>query len=57
MGRCDPPDESERRIDGDRVAYRVGGKGLLVLRVHGMADRSLTWIHAMPAPAPGPRVA
>jgi pimeloyl-ACP methyl ester carboxylesterase len=36
-------------VDGDRVAYRVAGKGPLLLLVHGMAGNSLTWRHVMPA--------
>jgi pimeloyl-ACP methyl ester carboxylesterase len=36
-------------IDGDRVAYRVAGKGPLLLLVHGMAGNSLTWRYVMPA--------
>ena len=36
-------------IDGDRVAYRVAGKGPVLLLVHGMAGSSLTWRHVMPA--------
>ena len=36
-------------VDGDRVAYRVAGKGPVLLLVHGMAGSSLTWRHVMPA--------
>ena len=36
-------------VDGDRVAYRVAGKGPLLLLVHGMAGSSVTWRHVMPA--------
>jgi hypothetical protein len=36
-------------IDGDRVAYRVAGKGPVLLLVHGMAGSSVTWRHVMPA--------
>jgi pimeloyl-ACP methyl ester carboxylesterase len=37
------------RVDGDRVAYRLAGKGPLLLLVHGMAGSSVTWRHVMPA--------
>jgi alpha/beta hydrolase fold len=33
-------------IDGDRVAYRVAGRGPVLLLVHGMAGSSVTWRHA-----------
>ena len=36
-------------LDGDRVVYRVAGKGALLLLVHGMAGSSETWRHVMPA--------
>jgi pimeloyl-ACP methyl ester carboxylesterase len=36
-------------LDGDRVSYRIAGKGPLLLLVHGMAGSSLTWRHVMPA--------
>jgi pimeloyl-ACP methyl ester carboxylesterase len=36
-------------IDGDRLAYRVAGRGPLLLLVHGMAGSSVTWRHVMPA--------
>jgi pimeloyl-ACP methyl ester carboxylesterase len=36
-------------VDGDRVAYRVAGKGPVLLLVHGMAGSSVTWRHVMPA--------
>ncbi len=36
-------------IDGDRVAYRIAGKGPLLLLVHGMAGSSVTWRRVMPA--------
>jgi pimeloyl-ACP methyl ester carboxylesterase len=36
-------------VDGDRVAYRTGGQGPLLLLVHGMAGSSVTWRHVMPA--------
>jgi pimeloyl-ACP methyl ester carboxylesterase len=36
-------------IDADRIAYRVAGKGPLLLLVHGMAGSSVTWRHVMPA--------
>jgi len=37
------------RVDGDRVRYRLAGKGPLLLLVHGMAGSSVTWRHVMPA--------
>ena len=36
-------------IDGDRVVYRIAGKGPVLLLVHGMAGSSVTWRHVMPA--------
>ena len=36
-------------VDGDRVAYRIAGKGPVLLLVHGMAGSSVTWKHIMPA--------
>jgi len=41
----------ERRItlNGDRVVYRIVGKGPLLLLVHGMAGSSETWRHVTPA--------
>ena len=36
-------------ICGDRLPYRVAGKGPLLLLVHGMAGTSVTWRHVMPA--------
>jgi pimeloyl-ACP methyl ester carboxylesterase len=36
-------------IDGDGVAYRLAGKGPLLLLVHGMAGSAETWRHVMPA--------
>ena len=36
-------------IDGDRVAYRVAGKGPVLLLVHGIAGSSVTWRYVMPA--------
>ena len=35
-------------LDGDRVAYRVAGKGPVLLFVHGLAGNSLTWRYVMP---------
>ena len=35
-------------IDGDRVAYRVAGKGPVLLLVHGLAGNSLTWRYVTP---------
>ena len=36
-------------VDGDRVVYRVAGKGPVLLLVHGMAGSAMTWRHVMPA--------
>jgi pimeloyl-ACP methyl ester carboxylesterase len=36
-------------IDGDRVVYRLAGKGPLLLLVHGIAGSAETWRHVMPA--------
>lgn len=36
-------------LDGDRVVYRVAGKGPVLLLVHGMAGSAVTWRHVMPA--------
>lgn len=36
-------------VDGDRVVYRIAGKGPVLLLVHGMAGSSMTWRHVMPA--------
>ena len=36
-------------VDGDQVAYRVAGKGPVLLLVHGLAGNSLTWRYVMPA--------
>lgn len=35
-------------VDGDRIAYRVAGKGPVLLLVHGMAGSSATWRRVMP---------
>lgn len=35
-------------LNGERVAYRIAGKGSLLLLVHGMAGSSETWTHIMP---------
>jgi len=42
---------TERRItlNGEWVAYRIAGKGPLLLLVHGMAGSSETWRYVMPA--------
>jgi pimeloyl-ACP methyl ester carboxylesterase len=42
---------TERRItlNSERVAYRIAGKGPVLLLVHGMAGSSETWRHIMPA--------
>ena len=53
MSSADAPEAPMRArsitIDGNRVAYRVAGKGPVLLLVHGMAGSSLTWRHVMPA--------
>lgn len=36
-------------IDGDRVVYRIAGKGPVLLLVHGMAGSAMTWRYVMPA--------
>ena len=36
-------------LNGDRVVYRIAGKGPLLLLVHGMAGSSVTWRYVMPA--------
>jgi len=36
-------------FDGDRVVYRSGGEGPLLLLVHGMAGSAETWRYVMPA--------
>ena len=36
-------------VDGERVVYRVAGRGPVLLLVHGMAGSSVTWRHVMPA--------
>ncbi|HME70836.1 MAG TPA: alpha/beta fold hydrolase [Myxococcota bacterium] len=38
----------EIAIDGDRVVYRIAGKGPVLLLVHGMAGSSVTWRYVMP---------
>lgn len=35
-------------LNGDRIAYRLAGKGPLLLLVHGMAGSGVTWKHVMP---------
>jgi pimeloyl-ACP methyl ester carboxylesterase len=35
-------------LDGDQVAYRIAGKGPVLLLVHGMAGSSVTWRYVMP---------
>jgi len=40
-------------LDGDRVVYRVDGKGPVLLLVHGLAGSAETWRHVMPALAKG----
>jgi len=39
----------ELTIHGKRLAYRLAGKGPLVLLIHGMAGSATTWKQAMPA--------
>ena len=34
-------------LDGDRVVYRVAGKGPVLLLVHGLAGSAMTWRHVM----------
>jgi pimeloyl-ACP methyl ester carboxylesterase len=34
-------------VDGDRVVYRVAGKGPVLLLVHGLAGSAMTWRHVM----------
>src|SRR5437899_3318838 len=36
-------------LDGDRIVYRIAGKGPVLLLVHGMAGSSVTWRRIMPA--------
>jgi pimeloyl-ACP methyl ester carboxylesterase len=36
-------------LDGNRIAYRLAGKGPVLLLVHGMAGSSVTWKRVMPA--------
>ena len=36
-------------LDGDRVVYRVAGKGPVLLLVHGLAGSAMTWRYVMPA--------
>jgi pimeloyl-ACP methyl ester carboxylesterase len=36
-------------VDGERVVYRVAGKGPVLLLVHGLAGSSVTWRHVLPA--------
>jgi pimeloyl-ACP methyl ester carboxylesterase len=36
-------------LHGHRIAYRIAGRGPVVVLVHGMAGSALTWRHAMPA--------
>lgn len=36
-------------IHGHRVSLRTGGKGPVLLLIHGMAGSSATWRHALPA--------
>ena len=36
-------------LNGERVAYRIAGKGPVLLLVHGMAGSSETWRHVIPA--------
>jgi len=36
-------------LDGNRIAYRLAGKGPVLLLVHGMAGSWMTWKRVMPA--------
>ena len=39
---------SKIEIDGDSVAYRVGGSGPVLLLIHGLAGSSQTWARVLP---------
>lgn len=36
-------------LDGNRIVYRTGGTGAVVLLVHGLAGSAETWSHVLPA--------
>ena len=42
-------EQRELTIHGRRLKYRIGGKGPLVLLIHGMAGSASTWKQVMPA--------
>ena len=42
-------EQKEILIHGKRLKYRIGGKGPLVLLIHGMAGSATTWKQVMPA--------
>ena len=45
----DTMEQEELTIHGKRLKYRLGGKGPLVLLIHGMAGSATTWKQVMPA--------
>jgi pimeloyl-ACP methyl ester carboxylesterase len=42
-------DQQRLTIHGKSLKYRLGGKGPLVLLIHGMAGSAATWRQIMPA--------
>ena len=42
-------EQREITVHGQRVKYRIGGEGPLVLLIHGMAGSASTWKQVMPA--------
>jgi len=42
-------EQKEFTVHGKRLTYRIGGKGPLVLLIHGMAGSATTWKQVMPA--------
>ena len=42
-------EQKEITVHGQRLKYRLGGKGPLVLLIHGMAGSATTWKQVMPA--------
>jgi len=42
-------EQKEFTIHGKRLKYRIGGKGPLLLLIHGMAGSATTWKQVMPA--------
>jgi len=42
-------EQKEFTIHGKRLTYRIGGKGPLLLLIHGMAGSATTWKQVMPA--------